>query len=772
MTQRTLPASLALVALLAGPGRAQEGEPTQEPPATFPAEVEQVVVDVVVTDKDGQPITDLRQEDIEIYEDGVRQGAVSFDMFEVTETTTPVVIESEAPARPPAPSRVSTNAEEEDVRGRTFVIFFDDAHLTPYTASRAKAAVAEFLRTEMGEGDRVTLVAPGAGRWWTTRMPAGLEELLEMLDGLEALQFPRTGKDRLSDFEAYRIHNFRDYDVMQRVHRRYAARGVQTVTELDRRQRGFVVEEDPYVTSKAAETYYAVAARNRATLGAIERALNGLVAIKGRKSLVLVSEGFIYDSQINEFKRIVSAARRANTTIYFLYSRGLSGIAPGMGAEFQVVVPEEDLGFAFATEIEESGGSQSLASDTGGFTIRDSNDLAGGLKRISDETRAYYLIGYISSNPDRDGKFRKIEVKVRGRKGINIRARRGYYAPSDEEIAAEAVPGTDPAFQGALDSPYAVDDIGLRMTHFVREETFLEKSRVFVAAEVDVADLEFEVQDDREMAALQFLLVAVHRETGEYFRYDQKMDLRLYPETRAQLSRTWLPIVRDFQLVPGHYRTKIVVRDKKTGRLGTVDHDFEVPTPGGFRVSTPVLSDLREQTAEGTPGERLAIMARRDFTPEGPLYCQLDVYGATKLASSGMPRVTMGYEVRRSDGVLLTDEAPSEILPTSIGALSRMIGISLERASPGDYELVMAIKDELSGKRVELREPFRVSEAPPPTSPADGLPAPRTTPVASPSGESPTAPDATPAPATPAQTSPTPSPTEPADTPAAPTGGE
>jgi VWFA-related protein len=750
MTRSTFPLSLALLAFLAGTAGAQEAEPTEEPPVTFPAEVEQVIVDVVVTDKEGQPITDLKQADIEIYEDGVRQGPVSFDMFEVAGTTIEVGTEGAAPARPPAPpSRVSTNAEEEEVRGRTFVIVFDDAHLTPYTTHRAKAAVAEFLRTETSEGDRVTLVAPGAGAWWSTRMREGLEELLEMVDGLDALLFPDTSRDRLSDFEAYRIHNFRDYDIMGRVHRRYAAAGVQTVTELDRRSRAFVVEEDPYIISKAAETYYEATARNRATLGAMERALNGLVAIQGRKSLILVSEGFIYDSQVNEFKRIIRAARRANTTIYFLYSRGLSGIAPGMDAEFQTMVPEEDLGFAFTTEIEATGGSQSLASDTGGFTIRDSNDLAGSLKRISDETRAYYLIGYNSTNAARDGRFRKIEVKVRGRKGIQVRARKGYYAPSDDEVATEAVPGTDPVFQAALDSPYAVDDIGLRMTHFVREETFLEKSRVYVAAEVDIADLEFDVQEGREVAALQFLLVAVHRESGEYFRYDQKMDLRLQPETREHLSGTWLPIVRDFELVPGHYRAKIVVRDKTSGRLGTVDHDFKVPVPGLFRVSTPVLSDLRERTEEGAAGERLAIMARRDFTPESPLYCQLDVYGATKLASSGMPRVTLGYEVRRSNGTLFTNEAPNEILPTSIGALSRMIGISLEGAAPGDYEIVMAVKDELSGKKVELREPFHVSAAPPPPAPAA-------------TGETPAAP------ATPAQTSPAPSPTAPADTPTAP----
>jgi hypothetical protein len=88
------------------------------------------------------------------------------------------------------------------------------------------------------------------------------------------------------------------------------------------------------------------------------------------------------------------------------------------------------------------------------------------------------------------------------------------------------------------------------------------------------------------------------------------------------------------------------------------------------------------------------------------------------MESSGMPKVSMGYEVRRSDGVLYTNEASNLILPTSLGGVSRMIGFPLEYAPEGDYEIVLHIKDELSGKKVELREPFTVSAtaAPPPST--------------------------------------------------------
>src|SRR5262249_18184995 len=112
---------------------------SQEPPPTFPAEVEQVTVDVVVVDRDGHPVTNLKSEDLEVFEGGVRQSIVSFDAVEVPSV-------AEAAARAPARSRVSTNATAKDARrGRSFVVVFDDLHLSAARAAQAKRAVGEFL---------------------------------------------------------------------------------------------------------------------------------------------------------------------------------------------------------------------------------------------------------------------------------------------------------------------------------------------------------------------------------------------------------------------------------------------------------------------------------------------------------------------------------------------------------------------------------------------------------------------------------------------------
>jgi hypothetical protein len=258
----------------------------------------------------------------------------------------------------------------------------------------------------------------------------------------------------------------------------------------------------------------------------------------------------------------------------------------------------------------------------------------------------------------------------------------------------------------------------------VGDERTLGKAVALVATEVDVRGLDFEEVDGRFGDTLEFLLVVAHRESGEFFRYDQSVVMNVRPETRERLDRQWYPIVRDFDLRPGDYQAKIVVREARSGKVGTVLHEFEVPDLEEFRVSTPVLSDTiaTEPGLTGFPGARLGVFVRREFPVGSDVYCQIDVFGAAKDDVSGMPQVLQGYVVRRSDGVQLTAAPPSKINPTSLGVLSRVSGFSLRNAQPGDYEIEIDVWDQLAGKALELREPFTVVpavEEPPPVSTAD-----------------------------------------------------
>jgi VWFA-related protein len=695
--------AFSVAILLGGPHLlAQEAAPAQDaqkaPPPTFPGRVEQVTVDVVVTDKKGVPVTGLTRDDFEVLEDGVPQAVVSLEAVDVPAVASPV---------PKPPPSVSTNQDREATRGRTFVILFDDIRLTPAMAHRAKGAVADFLTHAVREGDRVTLVATLAGTWWTSRMPEGRDELKALVKRLDGRYIPDSSRERMTDLEAKRIHVDRDMDVAQRVQRRYAELGVaQQLTPEPQQSRYFSTSINPYVESRAAETYSQCRARSRTTLSLLERSLESLYATQGRKSLILISAGFIWDRNLDEFKWVAQAARRANTAVYFVNAKGLEGMPWQMTAEFGAALPEMDLGFALSEDFWDAEGAEAIASDTGGFSVRDTNDLSSGFARIADENSRYYLLGYGSTNAARDGAYRKISVRVPKRKGVDVRARRGYYAPSDAAEAGHRKPGVDSALQEALDSPFVIGTIPLRMAHFVGDETTLGKARVEVVTEVDLRALDLEAREGRYLGGFEFLLVTARRETGETFRYDQKVEMKLLPATRDRLRKTWFPVRREFDLPPGGYQAKIVVRDRRSGKVATVDHRFDVPELAAFRVSTPVLTDSRREGDDGVEGQA-APVARRAFERGEELTCAFEVYGAQK-DGHGLPRVDMGYVVRRADGSVLKGVAPAEIRPTSIGKLSRLFRFGLQSAEPGDYELVMVFYDHLAGKSLELKEPFSV----------------------------------------------------------------
>lgn len=695
--------TLARASAAQTPAPAASPSPDAASSPSFPARVEQVTVDVVVTDKKGNPITGLTKDDFRVIEEGVPQSVATFDAVSVPATASTVT-----PERP----RIASNTDREARTGRTFVVLFDDMHLTPMQAHRAKSAVAQFLRTGVREGDRVTLVASGGGAWWSTRMEAGRDELITMVKRLDGRHIPDSSPERMSDNEAMRIHVYHDTQVEQRVSRRFETYGVAARSARSQEDSGLYAEGDPFVRARASDVYFQAVSRNRITLQVLERVLLSLASTRGRKSLVLVSEGFIYDPNLSEFKSVVQASRRANTACYFVDTRGLSGPS-FMSAEFGPAIDDRDIGAALMDTLLESEGAESISADTGGFTVKNTNDLAKGIQRIANESQAYYLLGYTPQNAARDGRFRKIEVKLPGKKGIQVRARRGYYAPLEGGKPLKAdIKGADPDIQAALDSPYDVDGIPLRMTSFVFDETLMGKASALIATDVDVRSFDFQEQDGRFMDTLEFLLVVAHRETGEFFRYDQKVEMKLQAGTRDRLFKTWFPVVRDFELAPGGYQAKIVVRDKNAGRIGTVVHEFEVPDLTQFRVSTPLLSDALQTDSDQKPTARPTMVVRRTFPPGSTLFASFEVYGAAKEKASAMPQVSAGYVVRRPSGEAILEQPSSRINPTSLGKLSRMFGQPLPPEATGELELVLTVKDEITGKTVQVREPFTVAADP------------------------------------------------------------
>jgi hypothetical protein len=292
-------------------------------------------------------------------------------------------------------------------------------------------------------------------------------------------------------------------------------------------------------------------------------------------------------------------------------------------------------------------------------------------------------------------------------KDLNVRARRGYYPSRPGGADSTQRAKADADLQRALDSPYLTDDIPIRMTAYVRDEALVGKARTLVAAEIGVEDLALrEREDGRRVGTLHLLLTVAHRDTSQFQREDKEVEIVLRPESRAE--QAWYAVSREFQLEAGWYQAKLVVRDGQDRRLGAVTHEFEVPALEGLRVSTPVLSD-RLQAGEPTAPPAPLVVARRAFAAGSPLFCQFEVYGAVKGEITGMPQVSAGYALVTADGRTLSSNEPTAIRPTSLGYLSRLWAMGLAGVEPGAYELVITVRDEVTGREAVLHEPFSVT---------------------------------------------------------------
>jgi hypothetical protein len=419
------------------------------------------------------------------------------------------------------------------------------------------------------------------------------------------------------------------------------------------------------------------------TFGGLRQALESLVPLRGHKSLLLISEGFMLIPGMPGYGDMIDVARRANVAVHFLDPRGLES---GYGEE-------RPPGLGWGTErLLNSAGADDLAGATGGRTIV-SNDPGEGLRRIAAESEAYYLLGYQPEGA-KAGE-RKVKVRVK-RDGLAVRARSRYYvAPAPK---AEARPpkkdetGRTPEEADALRSLADTTDLPLRVaTLFFGDDGRGEVTTMY-AVEVD----------DAVTAPVKRRFVTVvearPRDGGKPVRDEYEQEVVVAPGVPTVLSRQW-------QMPPGVWQLRFLVRETSSGHIGTAIHTCEVPPPAGFRLSTPIVTAALEKS-NGRDRPRLSL--DRTFRPGQVLYCQYQAHGAAADPADKAPRVTAGWELRRG-GALVRASEPTRIKPAADGRLSRLVGVALEGLEPGDYELVLSARDEVAGGAARSSEPFRIA---------------------------------------------------------------
>jgi hypothetical protein len=170
----------------------------------------------------------------------------------------------------------------------------------------------------------------------------------------------------------------------------------------------------------------------------------------------------------------------------------------------------------------------------------------------------------------------------------------------------------------------------------------------------------------------------------------------------------WREFARDLDLPSGVAQIRVVVRDPATGAIGSVVQRIEVPAATDFRVSTPILTDRVEPATGAGQIPQPALAAHRVFVGGG-LYCRYEVFGAARPGGTP-PRVSTGFQLRAENGAVLEEAAATPIAPDPDGRLVRMVGASLEKLEPGAYELVLDVRDEVSGRSFARHEPFVLAE--------------------------------------------------------------
>jgi len=673
--------------------------------AVFPSEVELVYVDAVVLDKQGEPVAGLTADDFTVKEDGRIQKVTSFETLTFSEPRYGLQNRQ----------RVSTNEGPRIPSSNSFVVVFDDANLSQYSGPRARDAVIGFLQRALRPGDQVTIVPTAGGAWWTGQVPQDREALVEFASRLEGKRQVDTSPARIWDYESMIIAYDRDPQILGQVARRYfennvLAEAYPTDAELSRDLE--VSPGLPMIRARARAVYGEATQRLRLTLKVLDRVAASLGELKGRKTLFLVSDGFIMDPTQEEFQDLVRTARNTNTVVHFVDATGPMGALgqpgmPGGDADIGRAVETRDTTTVLGLARLEQQGARSVAADTGGSVVSGSR-LVDEMARVVAESRAYYLLGYVSGNTRRDGKFRKIEVAL-DRPGLTVRARSGYYAPSSDKKNERGKGDLDPEVRSALDAPYSTDGIPLRLTSFVLAPGDDGKVESLLIAEADVRPLRLKPKQGRYDVALDSYVVVYGRESGEVASKETLVEAAIPADRFPAVERSGLPIRREFALAPGHYQARLLLRDRASGALGSVLHDFDVPAADTLRLTTPILTNSIQPGGEGTP-PRPVPLAHRTFPPGSKVLCAFQVLGAARDSAGGGPRVTVAYRLLDSNGDEVASQPPQVV---STDAAGRPAGILLVLQIPqeqtGEMSLEITVNDHVASTELKDTEPFEVS---------------------------------------------------------------
>ncbi len=607
-------AALALVAPGAQPALAQSSEQAQSAQVfTAPQgglvlkmNGELVLTNVVARDqKTGELVRGLQQSDFSVYENGKQQQISSFD-FESVEMATPL---NEATVSGLAAgtntSKAVVVARPEDLRNhRLIVMFFDLTSMQPEDLDRSVEAAQAFLRNKMQPADLVALVSLG-----------------------ETLKVDQ-------DFTADKEALVREVAVYNGTEGEGFVEGATATSNQVEDSTGYTPDESEYNDINTDRELFAL----RAVAKSLEK-------ITEKKSLLYFSGGISRDGIENQasLRAAVNAAVRANLAIYSVDTRGLQAISPlGDASTGSLRGTGAYNGGALTNNMNANFASQevmaTLSTGTGGKAFFDSNDFAPAFAQVQRDTSAYYAIGFRSSNPLRDGRYRKLTIKV-NRPGVKLEYRPGYYAPADFQHAGREDRERELEEQLTSDLPATDMAVYLDALYFR-----LDENRFFVPVSLIVpgSQIPFVKGGDKDKATLDIIGTVIDEVKRPIGHARETVKLNLDPALQARQKN--IQYTTSFNLPPGKYHLKFVVRENQTGRMGSFEADITLPEMKKaplqtLKMSSIVLASVRRPSKKESPlvrgGQEYVPNISHVFRQDQHLYLLYEIYSPAREKPAG-----------------------------------------------------------------------------------------------------------------------------------------
>jgi VWFA-related protein len=650
---------------------------------------ELVLTNVVARDtKTGQLVHGLKQSDFTIYENGKQQQISSFD-FQSVDMATPL---SEATVSGLAMGN-STNkavvvAKPEELRNhRLIVMFFDLTSMQPEDLDRCVDAAREFLKNKLQPADLVALVSLG--------------------DTLKVDQ----------DFTANKDALIQEVGIYNGTEAQGFAQGANANSNQVEDTTGYTPDESEYNDLNTDRELFAL----RAISKSLER-------ITEKKSLLYFSGGISRDGIENEasLRAAINSAVRANLAVYSVDVRGLQAVTPfGDASTGNLRGSSSYNGGSLTNNMQQNFDTQevmaTLSSDTGGKAFFDSNDFAPAFAQVQQDTSAYYAIGFHSTNPARDGKYRKLTVKI-NKPGIKLEYRPGYYAPADFQHSGKE--DRERELQDELASDLPATDMALYMDAMYFR---LDDNRFYVPVSLIIpgSQIPFVKGGDKDKATLDIIGAVIDEAKRPIGRARETVKLNLDQSLGARQKN--IQYNTSFNLPPGKYQLKFVVRENQTGRMGSFVAEITLPDmkKSPLKMSSIVLASTRQPSKAQSPlvraGEEYVPNISHVFRQDQHLYLLYEVYapGREKLADNApkgtKPGINLLSSLELIQGSTKVYESPLvQAKETNIDgrdAVAVELDVPLSGLKPGSYICQLNVIDDASGSfsfprfAVLVREP-------------------------------------------------------------------